>query len=128
MAFKSSSENLLMVSHGIGGNKGLLPSKPLYKPFFIAVKNWFSVQLPIPVASGVKLLANDVPHGPIADVCPIENNTYDFIVSESYGPNFSSAGWPENKRSVSNAMPLSVNFLGVWQSWHPTALTRYSPR
>src|SRR5690606_22263700 len=93
-----------------------------------AVKNCASVQEPIPVASGVRLEAKEVPQGPVADVSPIVKSIYDWAVLASYSGNCSSAGCPERSREVSNTMlPSSATFLGVWQSWQPMEFTKNSP-
>src|SRR6476469_8548051 len=64
MAFNSSSVKFLYICQGIGGRRFLEPGRPLYFPSFMASINCASVQLPLPVASEVRLAVYEVPHGP----------------------------------------------------------------
>src|SRR5438132_4966792 len=58
----SASVRLLYDAHGIGGRI----SRPVPRcfPFRIVLTNASSLQLPIPVASGVRFVVKDTPHGP----------------------------------------------------------------
>ena len=63
--FADNTDNVIQ---GIGGSKGRVPSIPLNLPSRMALPNCCSVQLPIPVSSGVKFPAKEIPHGPAAPV------------------------------------------------------------
>src|SRR4051812_30704164 len=99
-------------------------------PVLIVFTNMSSVQMPRPVfLSGVRLKAYEIPHGP-------EYAVLVALPAHIHGPAPNVAGvatgmvsgCPDNLRDMSGSGPFAPIFSGVWQSWHPAALTRYSPR
>src|SRR5215467_6138889 len=112
----------------MGGRMGR--PRPMWRPVRIASMKFRSVHWPVPVSlSGVRLAVKLVPQGPdqAVIVAPTE---------AIHGPGGSlgaggiaiSAGWPESMRVMSGSGPFGPSLSGVWQSWQPLVVTRYSPR
>ena len=113
IALKSWSVICRIFCHGIGGNKGLLPSSPLNLPSRIALKKCASLQFPSPVSSEVRFAAKDTPHGPAAEVRSSLNITIPFLITLlSYLGTILLAGKPDSLCSISISGPWGPNFLG----------------
>src|SRR4029079_13617052 len=103
----------LYICHGMGGSNDLEPASPLNFPSLIAYINCSSFQLPVPVASEVKLAAKEIPQGPIHEVKslvvtnPLLSNSFRFTSGGD-----SCAGWPDNNKALSISGPRSVIFFG----------------
>src|SRR5262245_36790334 len=92
--------------------------------------NCSSVQSPRPVSlSGVRLAVKLTPHGP-AHAVIVDAATIPHGQTGTAGGvgSFRPAGCPESRPEKSSSRPFGPIFQGVWQSLHPIAHTRYSPR
>jgi hypothetical protein len=77
----------------------------------------------------VRFAVNEVPHGP-AHAVPVAAPTIIHSPAGRVGVAgiTTASGWPESSRAVSQAGPLGVMTVGVWQSLQPAPDTRYRPR
>jgi hypothetical protein len=103
--------------HGIGGKIGR--DCPMCLPVRMALTNISSVQMPSPVFwSGVKLAANDMPHGPLHAVSvglvAIAHGTSDAALGGT--GILKSSGWPAKALLMSGSGPFGPIFFVVWQS------------